>query len=47
MPKDGQRSITIKESIYDQIEKKAIQEKRSVSNMTEYIITWFLENRNE
>jgi len=44
LPKDGQRSITIKESIYDEIEKQANSEHRSVANMAELILTKYLES---
>ena len=44
MPKEGQRSTTIKESIYDKIEKKAEQQHRTVANMIEFILESFLEN---
>jgi hypothetical protein len=46
MPKDGQRSITIKESIYDKIADRAEKEKRSVANMAELIFEKFLENES-
>ena len=43
MPNEGQRSITIKEPIYDKIEKQAEKEHRSVANMVELAITKYLE----
>lgn len=45
MPQEGQRSITIKESIYDKIQKEAIQQHRTVANMAEFIFEKFLESK--
>lgn len=46
MPKECQRSITIKETIYNEIAKRADKEHRSVANMAEFIFTKFLEMKS-
>ena len=45
MPQEGQRSITIKESIYDKVKRMADQEHRTVANMAELILLQYMENQ--
>lgn len=44
MPTEGQKSITVKESIYDKAKKKADKEHRSVSNIFEFALMQYLES---
>jgi len=43
MPKEGSRSTTINEEIYEKVKNKADQEKRTVANMIEVLLEKALE----
>ena len=45
MPKEGQKSITVRGSVYDIAKKVADQEGRSVSNMAEWAIVVYANKK--